>query len=404
MATLTLVSAGNLNARNDLLKPTLRIQQITETDFGGSLQSEWQALESRLSPRTPFTSSLWNNLWWKHLRSRRLMADQDLLVHAVRDSNGTLLAVAPMTCTRRPSVGPLKLRVLCPFGTDPNLTELRSVVCAPQDEVRVIQALREQITRNHSFDWIEWGDLREPNWGGAARLLPAPRVYTRGTNTDFHLELPSSWEEFRASRPRNVKEAIRKCYNSLKRAGHVAHLTVVDSAAGCEEALQVFFTLHSMRSRASDTISHADVCASPAAREFLSAYSHEMAQRGQLRIFQLRVGGAVVATRIGFLFGDELYLYYSGYDTGWGQFSVMTTLLVEVIRWAIDQKLRIVNLSTGADVSKQRWRPVATEYRSLVEVMPGARSRLAFHAFHVLKRWVSPRNARQPVACRPEAT
>ena len=405
MAILTLPSHTDLAERSkDALNPTLRVQQITEADFGGPLLTEWGALEHRISPRTPFTSALWNSLWWKHLRSRRLVAKQDLCAHTVRDSNGALLGVAPMMSIRRPSIGPVKLRVLCPFGTDPNLTELRSLVCAARDEIKVMHALREQITRTHSFDWIEWGDLHEPNWRAAAKPLPARSVYSYGTNVDFHLELPSSWEEFRASRPRNVKESIRKCYNSLKRAGHTARLTVVDSPAGCEEALQSFFELHSIRSRAEETVLHADVAETPAARQFLSAYSQEMANRGQLRIFQLRIGAAIVATRLGFLFGDELYLYYSGYDTAWAQYSIMTTLLIEALRWAIEHQIRVVNLSTGADVSKQRWRPIATEYRNLIEVMPGIHSRMGFHAFHWLRRCARRGKMRLPVACGPDAT
>jgi CelD/BcsL family acetyltransferase involved in cellulose biosynthesis len=111
-----------------------------------------------------------------------------------------------------------------------------------------------------------------------------------------------------------------------------------------------------------------------------------MAQRGQLRIFQIEIGGQVVATRIGFVLGRELYLYYSGYDVQWGRFSVMTTVVAEAIKWAIGERLAIVHLSTGHDVSKLRWDPHELPYRSAVQLGPGRRSHLAFRAYHDILR------------------
>jgi CelD/BcsL family acetyltransferase involved in cellulose biosynthesis len=70
----------------------------------------------------------------------------------------------------------------------------------------------------------------------------------------------------------------------------------------------------------------------------------------------------------------------------WAQHSVMTTLLAEVIKWAIGQGLRIVNLSTGNDVSKLRWRPRSVVFRSAVQVAPRWQSRLAFNAYHQVLR------------------
>ena len=52
-----------------------------------------------------------------------------------------------------------------------------------------------------------------------------------------------------------------------------------------------------------------------------------MAKYGCLRIFEIEIGGAVVATRLGFVLGKELYIYYGGYHPNWGKYSIMTTLV-----------------------------------------------------------------------------
>jgi hypothetical protein len=99
--------------------------------------------------------------------------------------------------------------------------------------------------------------------------------------------------------------------------------------------LATFFELHAERSLAANLPPHANVFTRQPARDFLLEYAQRMAERYQLRIFQLVIGGEVVATRVGFVLGNELYLYYSGYRVAWAQHSVMTTVVAESIKWAI---------------------------------------------------------------------
>lgn len=84
------------------------------------------------------------------------------------------------------------------------------------------------------------------------------------------------------------------------------------------------------------------------------------------------------------MLGDEIYMYFSGYDLGWSRFSVMTTTLAEAIKWAIDQKLRIFNLSTGNDVSKTRWRPQCIDFLGGYSVASG-RAGFAFSALQAMR-------------------
>jgi hypothetical protein len=42
-----------------------------------------------------------------------------------------------------------------------------------------------------------------------------------------------------------------------------------------------------------------------------------------------------MATRIGFVLGKTLYLYYSGYDVKMRKYSIMTTTVCETIKYAI---------------------------------------------------------------------
>jgi Acetyltransferase (GNAT) domain len=313
-----------------------------------------------------------------------LLVRDELFLHVARDDQGTLMAVAPMMLTRRPSRGLLQGRVVQCFGADRNITEIRGVICRPDHQALTMNALaRHFSTSDLGWDWIDWGGIREdgavPDCLEEGGLMGWERQ-----SPDFYLSLPSTWEELRAGMGRNLKESLRKCYNSLKRDGHTFRLRVVESPGETPAALETFFRLHRARAHAGVAPKHTDVFHSRKDRAFLTDYALAMAERKQLRIFQLEIGDQVVATRLGFLLGDELYLYYSGYDMRWARYSAMTTAVTEAIKWAIERRLRIINLSTGHDVSKARWHPLSINYRSAIQVSRAWRSRAAFRAYHRL--------------------
>jgi len=85
--------------------------------------------------------------------------------------------------------------------------------------------------------------------------------------------------------------------------------------------------------------------------------------------------------RLGFVVGDSLYLYYSGFDPAWARYSVMTTTVAEAIKYAIGQGLRTVHLSPTRDISKTRWGPRQVDYGSAYEPKDRLRSRLAHRAY-----------------------
>ena len=147
--------------------------------------------------------------------------------------------------------------------------------------------------------------------------------------------------------------------------------------------LEPFFRLHRSRAEKEGTITHKNVFESPEAEHFLVEVSERLARRGMTRIFQLKIAGEVVATRIGYVMGKSIYLYYSGYDPKWGPYSIMTTVVAEALKWAMANGLTEANLSTGNDVSKTRWGPREVVYREGIQVAPGLRPKLAWDGWQL---------------------
>ena len=370
-------SGTTLRGRS-LMTSRLHVRLLESPKELRAIAGECDAVASRMQPRLPFATSRWLSCWWEHYRERRLLVRDRFFVHTVRDDENNLVAVAPLMLTERPGSGPLRSRGLSFFGGDKNVTELRGLICAPEHEAAVVRELLAHLAqRRDEWDWLLWN--------GVGRDTEAYSVLNEARNfewsretTDYVLPLPASWEEFRAGRSRNIKESLRKCYNSLKRDRHEFSFRVVSDPSALPAALRQFFELHARRASASDLVHHEDVFAIPRARDFLLDLSTSPSVALSLRVFQLEIANRVVASRLGFVLGDELYLYFSGFDPAWGAYSVMTTTVAEAIKWAIENQMKLVNLSPGTDVSKTRWGATAITTNSGVLLSSTRRGKLAF--------------------------
>jgi CelD/BcsL family acetyltransferase involved in cellulose biosynthesis len=306
------------------------------------------------------------------------MFHDEFFCHIVRDDAGRLVAVAPLMRTSAPGIGPPLLRMLQFFGVDPALTEIRGVICTPEDQVPVIQALIQHFSvRRHEWDVFRWAGLRQP-----FDAYCAPQAFmARESLPDFVLDLPKSWNELRLNVSSNMRKNLRKCYEVLDRDGFTIGLRMTQRPDGVEAATERFLTLHAARADAVGMISHPDKFGRTRERGFLADYLRGAADRGELRIFELEIGGVVVASRVAFLIGYDLYLYFAGYDPAWKKYSVMTVLMTEVLKWSLAHGVERVNLSTGRDQSKERWKPREVLFGSAVQISPTWRARRAFTLF-----------------------
>jgi CelD/BcsL family acetyltransferase involved in cellulose biosynthesis len=342
-----------------------------------ALRPEYDRLHGLVGGALPFSRHEWHVAWCRHfMRDSPHMVMQPM-IHVLRDSKHSCVAIFPFFKTRR-RVGPLDVVTLDFLGADPALTEIRTPLIEPGYERAAAHAMQRALESYHDVDWIQWHGVSEAFEQSLARFA---ELRWQDTLTDYVLDLPCSWELLHRTLKRNIRESIRHCYNSLQREGLRFELKIAQLPLEVEEALERFFVLHSMRAELGGTVGHADHFRSATARGFLRDVCAQFARVGMVRVFELWIGGQIVATRIAFQIGDSLYFYYSGYDPAWRKYSVMTTCVTEMLKYAIGAGLATANLSLGTDISKTRWGPRAISIRQATQVKPSLRSRLAWAAY-----------------------
>lgn len=346
----------------------------TTTDLT-KLIPDWQMLFEESSPRVPARSPFWCMIWWKHFRRDTLTARDDLRVYVLRDDVGSLRAVAPMMRTSRPGVGPLKSREMQFLGADFYVTQLRGICARAEDLDEAVKKLSATIAAENICDWVQWRGVPESVSGALSRFEDIPQLH----DVNCVVRLEGSYDSFLAASTRRTRKKLRKCYRDFEAVGIVPEFDVKSGAASLGSALDDFLRLHQSRAEQEDVTKHANYFGPGKALDFLRDYCSNAAERDSLRIFQLKVRGEVVATRIGFLFGDEIYLYFSGFDPEWGRYSIMTVLVAEIFKWAFTNSIRLVNLSSGVDRSKTRWNPAYISWTGGYATRGGLASVLELH-------------------------
>jgi CelD/BcsL family acetyltransferase involved in cellulose biosynthesis len=383
----------------------LSVERLPGPKALAAIVAEWNLLESETAPRTPFSSSTYIIPWWQHFARRGQMLFRDeFFCHIVRSDGGRLVAVAPLMRTSAPGIGAPLVRIVQFFGSDPDLTEIRGLICRPEDEPRVVNALVEYfLSRSGEWDVFRWTGLRS---AVDTYCAPLPGVFKATRELpDYIVELPRSWENLHEQLSVNMRKNLHKAYKVLARDGFAFALRVTERSEAVAAATVRFFTLHAARSEAADLIFHANRFVQPNVRAFFAEYLHSVAERGELRIFELEIGGVVVASRIALLLGSDLYMHLAGYDPAWKTYSVMTVLVAEMFKWALAHGVKRINLSSGQDQSKMRWKPHEVLFRDVVQVSPALRGRVAFGLFRAyealggtrLKATVLARGREQPV-------
>jgi CelD/BcsL family acetyltransferase involved in cellulose biosynthesis len=303
-------------------------------------------------------------------------------LYVVRDEDGRLVAVAPMMRTTVHVARVPLLRVTQFIGTDPNLTEVRGMLVHPSEEAAAVGALASTLERKVRDSWILWCGLRRSESGlESLRGVWPAAVVTKDTPA-FILQLPSSWEELRARLPRNIRESLRKCYNSLARDKHEWKFNVVTSPPALVPALEKLIEMHGRRASAAGTVQHRNCFDTDSRRAFIYDVAERFSRRSRVCVFQLEIAGEIVATRLAFISPKGMYLYYSGYEPAWARYSVMTTVVAEAIKYAINEGMTFVNLSTWPDESKLRWRPDEVHFLDVACVRSSPVARAKYRLLH----------------------
>jgi len=335
---------------------------ITDPDRLGEIEADWRSLAERRG--NAFLTPEWYFAW---LRSYG--ADADPAVIAVRAPAGDLRGIMPLARDR--AARPRSLR----FG-GANLADHLHPVAAGLEEEAVAAAAGAML----GAEIPGWSAIVLDNVDADARwwramMSAAPlslaAVSYRQTTLPC-IQLPTSWEDYLASRSRNFRSQLGRKLRALER-NHEIRFRRTQDAPELARDLETFFRLHDARW---DTRGGSS-SASERTRRFHADFTAAALERGWLRLWVMEVDGAPAAAWYGWRLGERYSYYLAGFEPRWSDASVGLLLLARTVREAIEESASEYDLLLGDEAYKERF---ATATRP-VETVVLARS---FHPVRVL--------------------
>lgn len=320
-----------------------------------SLRADWGQLLACSASRSVFQTWEWQLACWQHFGD-----GHRLMLMAVRDSDGTLVGVAPLRVRRDGQL--LSGRAVTFLGATRVSSDYLDVIAAPGREREVAAAIWEALlARAGDWDFLELSDVLEDSIT-ARHLVPLAERHGCTVNRAVcqecpYFPLPSDVETHWSSIGPAMRASVRRKTRKLESIG-VTFQTVEDPAA-LPAALETLYDLHSKRWAVRD---QSGKLRDSAVHEFHLWIARTLGADGHVRISSLTLGERVLAMLYWFEFKQVFTYYQSGFDPevpGTGlraaDYSPGSVLISRCLQDGIRRGLVEFDFLRGVESYKLRW-------------------------------------------------
>ncbi|MBI1331365.1 MAG: GNAT family N-acetyltransferase [Armatimonadetes bacterium] len=327
------------------------------------LAREWEVLHGCIPNASMCAHPEWTIAWWNNFghRGRGTGRETQPYVLTFRDADRKLVAVIPLYEDQPKSL--LKLRRLRSMGylgreRAYDMTEEPTVLVEPGYEQAVFKCLAGHLRlrlEQGRWDFVAMigpGSLAL-DAGGSLESLALVRSNQRSGSDD--VKLPESWEAYRRSLSKSMRENIPYYPRLLTRDGHRWEVRKLDKAQDIPAAVARLAELHKSRAESVRGRQHSNHLHTATQVGFLRDFLVTMAKEESAFIAELLVDGQVVASQAFYGQGETLTLSYSGYDERFYRYSPIFVIHSVVFREALEGGIRRINFLRNIGPWKTRW-------------------------------------------------
>jgi CelD/BcsL family acetyltransferase involved in cellulose biosynthesis len=304
---------------------------ITLEDFS-SLTEPWEELLPACPTNTIFSTPQWLKAWWQQFGDGK-----ELLLLSVRH-DGELVGIAPLM-RHGESISLIGGSDVCDY---------MDFIVSQGQERACLALLLDHL---ESMDW-RYIDLQSLLPHSIALNHLAPLATEKGYSVEITREdvspqliLPQSWEDYFSQLRGKDRHELRRKLRRLSQEKS-AHYYTVEDWAQLSRDMEVFFRLFEQSGHEKAGFMTSQM------RDFFEDMVSSLAEKGYLRMSFLEVDGIRAASAICFDYGDELYLYNSGYDPGYASLSVGLLCKVFCLKEGILEGKRRFDFLRGAEAYK----------------------------------------------------
>jgi CelD/BcsL family acetyltransferase involved in cellulose biosynthesis len=332
----------------------MRVDILTEPNCFDTLAQEWHELLKSAPVNHIFMTPEFQKTWWETLGSGTESAL--LYVVTIRNDQGQLVGLAPLYKFRN-TEGKFQLSFIgCVDVSD----YLDFIVHREYQEI-----VYAEIVKHLQAEAGNWQELslcsipeKSPTLQIFEREITALGWQRTQTQQDVCpvIELPATWEEYLEKIGKKQRHEVKRKWEKLFRETLAEfELITGDTAADkIEQAITDFISLHQKSSQEKKSFWNASH------EQFFHQFAQVSARQKWLRLYFLKVDDRRVAAMLGFEYGNQFYLYNSGFDADeYYQFSVGNVLTAYTIQQAINTGNTLYDFLRGDEEYKFRFGAVS---------------------------------------------
>jgi len=318
-------------------------------EFDLNLRDEWNALLHESVSDVPFLQFDYLRAWWKHLGGGEWKEPVQLvIVTAYEDDH--LVGIAPCFATRHEARNCLML-----LGSY-EISDFLDLIVRAEDAPRFIQGLMEFV-RNDLAAELKLEALDFYNLLDQSPSLPLLQAsaQSQGWTAEVkqlqhspYIQLSGDWETYLAGIDKKQRHEIRRKMRRADESEFPVAWHVVENESQLNEESEIFLDLMYQ-----DEDKQAFL--TPLMRVQMKEIMRKAYENGCLQLAFLTVNGSAAAAYLNFDYGNRIWVYNSGLDYDYMDFSPGWVLLGHLLKWANEKGKSEFDFMRGAEDYKYKF-------------------------------------------------
>ncbi len=307
-----------------------------------ALAAEWDGVLARAATDVIFLTHAWQSIWWRH------MQPGEPFVIAFRDDAGALQAIIPLFLHEYDG-----RRVLAIIGSE-EISDYLDFIVPREHEAEVCRAVLDYLTSPEAPAWDALDLCNVPPSSTVYRVFldlarrAGLEAEDRIQETCPVIDLPDSWDAYLMSIDKKQRHEIRRKMRRAEESEVPVSWSVTSDPAALETDMETFLALMSQDPEK-------EAFLKPAMREHMRATMCCAFEVGCLQLAFLDIGGKRAAAYLNFHYLDRLWIYNSGLDRSFSEYSPGWVLLGDLLQWANQNGIREFDFMRGDEEYKYRF-------------------------------------------------
>ena len=320
------------------------------TVFPAELMTEWNQLLAESSVHVPFLRHEYLHAWWSTHGGGEWPQDARLLIITARE-NQQLIGIAPLFYVPDWQ-GKACLMLLGSI----EISDYLDVLVKPENLQDFIEGLLKFLTQPHAEipNWqrLDLYNLLDssptlPALEAAARLMQLPCEVEQLQHSPY-IPLTGDWETYLAGIDKKQRHEIRRKMRRAQESEAAVRWYLVSDPSTVDSEIQAFIELMEQDPDKARFLT-------PAMREQMKITVRCAFESGCLHLAFLEIDGNKAAGYLSFDYLNRIWVYNSGIDRAFIEYSPGWVLLGELLKWSNENKRSAFDFMRGDEEYKYRF-------------------------------------------------